>query len=64
MKIAGSLKAIGRDNMVVEYNLVMGERPIVRSGLLGRGTTCWVAKNERGENLIVKDYWVAGGQTS
>ena len=23
-----------------------------------RGTTCWTAKNDRGETLIVKDYWV------
>jgi hypothetical protein len=48
----------------VTYELVMGEGPIVRSGLLGRGTTCWVVKNERGEKFIVKDYWVADNRTS
>jgi hypothetical protein len=42
----------------------MGEKPIIRSSILGRGTTCWAAKNERGERFVVKDYWVAEGQTS
>ncbi|KAJ2929420.1 hypothetical protein H1R20_g7683, partial [Candolleomyces eurysporus] len=63
-KTAGSLKTIGCDSTVVTYDLVMGEGPIIRSGLLGRGTTCWVAKNKRGEKFIVKDYWVADNRIS
>ncbi|KAJ2918856.1 hypothetical protein MD484_g1474, partial [Candolleomyces efflorescens] len=63
-KTVGTLRTIGCDNTVVEYDLVTGKKPIVRSGLLGRGTTCWVAENERRERFIVKDYWVADGQTS
>ena len=63
-KRAGSLKTVGRDNTVVAYDLVVGEGPITRSGLLGRGTTCWVVKNDRGEKFIVKDYWVSESRPS
>ncbi|KAJ2914316.1 hypothetical protein MD484_g6092, partial [Candolleomyces efflorescens] len=63
-KRAGSLKTVGRDDTVVAYDLVVGEGPITRSGLLGRGTTCWVVKNDRGEKFIVKDYWVSENRPS
>ncbi|RXW17461.1 hypothetical protein EST38_g8402 [Candolleomyces aberdarensis] len=63
-RTAGSLKTIDCDSAVVTYDLVMGEGPIIRSGLLGRGTTCWVVRNERGEKFIVKDYWVSDDRIS
>jgi hypothetical protein len=55
-KISGSLETIGHDNRKVTYNLCIDEDPIVRSRLLGRGTTCWANKSNQGERLIVKDY--------
>ncbi|KAJ2914301.1 hypothetical protein MD484_g6106, partial [Candolleomyces efflorescens] len=63
-RTSGSLKTIGSDNKPVTYSLSVDERPIGRSSLAGRGTTCWVVKNNQGERLIVKDYWVADGQPS
>ncbi|RXW20943.1 hypothetical protein EST38_g4924 [Candolleomyces aberdarensis] len=63
-KTSGSLETLGRGNRIVTYNLSIDEGPITRSSLLGRGTTCWFSKNDQGERLIVKDYWVADNQPS
>ncbi|RXW17450.1 hypothetical protein EST38_g8401 [Candolleomyces aberdarensis] len=62
-KTSGSLKTVGRDNKIVTYNLAIDDGPIARGSLLGRGTTCWVAKNDQGDRFIIKDYWVADNQT-
>jgi hypothetical protein len=58
-KSSGFVRTVGTDGVATTYGLVTGEGPLVRSNLLGRGTTCWTVKNDRGERLIIKDYWVA-----
>ncbi|KAJ2915293.1 hypothetical protein MD484_g5149, partial [Candolleomyces efflorescens] len=57
-KMGGTLRTIGSDGQPVEYYL--DEDPIVRSGIRGRGTTCWPVKDAKGERFMVKDYWVSG----
>ncbi|RXW14934.1 hypothetical protein EST38_g10926 [Candolleomyces aberdarensis] len=63
-KVAGTLRTVGPDNTVVMYDLVMDRGPFTRTSLCGRGTTCWVVRKADGEELIVKDYWVAEDQPS
>jgi hypothetical protein len=63
-KIGGTLKTIGPSYTVVTYDLIMDELPFVRTGVRGRGTTCWSVKNSPGDRFIVKDYWIAGDGTS
>ncbi|KAJ2915533.1 hypothetical protein MD484_g4878, partial [Candolleomyces efflorescens] len=57
-RVSGFVKTVGPNAVPVTYELVVAEKPLFRSNLLGRGTTCWTAKNDRGETLIIKDYWV------
>ncbi|KAJ2914310.1 hypothetical protein MD484_g6114, partial [Candolleomyces efflorescens] len=64
MKIGGSVETRGSDNTKTTYDLCPGEDQIGRCDLLGRGTTCWIVKNDQGERFIVKDYWVVDGQAS
>ncbi|KAJ2922764.1 hypothetical protein H1R20_g14320, partial [Candolleomyces eurysporus] len=63
-KVAGTLKTVRPDSTVVFYDLVMDRGPFTRTSLCGRGTTCWVVRTADGEELIVKDYWVAEDQPS
>ncbi|KAJ2922774.1 hypothetical protein H1R20_g14319, partial [Candolleomyces eurysporus] len=63
-KVAGTLKTVRPDSTVVFYDLVMDRGPFTRTSLCGRGTTCWVVRTADGEELIVKDYWVAEDRTS
>lgn len=58
-KASGFVRTVGPNTVATTYELVTGESPLVRGNLLGRGTTCWTVKNDRGERLIIKDYWVA-----
>lgn len=64
MKTRGTLRTIGSDNRPVEYDLLMDEDPFVRTGIRGRGTTCWPVKNAKSERFIVKDYWVSADRES
>ncbi|KAJ2911990.1 hypothetical protein MD484_g8428, partial [Candolleomyces efflorescens] len=57
-RVRGFVKTVGPDAVATTYELVMAEEPLSRSSLLGRGTVCWTAKNNRGERVIIKDYWV------
>jgi hypothetical protein len=63
LRTGGYLRTVGPDQAPVTYTLLVNERPWSRSGLRGRGIVCWPVKNEKGERLIVKDYWMAEGRT-
>ncbi|RXW13099.1 hypothetical protein EST38_g12754 [Candolleomyces aberdarensis] len=63
-KVAGTLRTVRPDSTVVMYDLVMDRGPFTRTSLCGRGTTCWVVRTAEGEELIVKDYWVAEDRPS
>jgi hypothetical protein len=62
LRTSGTLSTVGPNNTIATYDLVINELPLVRRRLRGRGTTCWTVKNNRGERLVVKDYWVTDDQ--
>ncbi|RXW16943.1 hypothetical protein EST38_g8910 [Candolleomyces aberdarensis] len=57
-KTRGFVRTVGPNAVATTYELITSEDPIVRSNLLGRGTTCWAANSDGGEKLIIKDYWI------
>ncbi|RXW17448.1 hypothetical protein EST38_g8400 [Candolleomyces aberdarensis] len=62
IRTGGTLRTVGPDQAPVTYSLLINEKPWFRSSLRGRGIVCWPVKNENGERLVVKDYWMSEGR--
>ncbi|RXW20934.1 hypothetical protein EST38_g4914 [Candolleomyces aberdarensis] len=62
IRTGGTLRTVGPDKAPTTYTLLMEQKPWVRSSLLGRGIVCWPVQDQKGERLIVKDYWMSQGR--
>ncbi|KAJ2916884.1 hypothetical protein MD484_g3477, partial [Candolleomyces efflorescens] len=62
VRTGGTLTTVGPNKTPITYTLSMDEVPWVRTNVLGRGIVCWSVQDERGEGLIVKDYWMSEGR--
>ncbi|KAJ2929416.1 hypothetical protein H1R20_g7684, partial [Candolleomyces eurysporus] len=58
----GILRTTGPDKAPTTYTMLMDRKPWVRSALLGRGIVCWPVQDQKGDNFIVKDYWMSQGR--
>ncbi|KAF6760718.1 hypothetical protein DFP72DRAFT_756880, partial [Ephemerocybe angulata] len=64
-KSEGTLETVDADGQPILYKLKMDRPPFVRTGLCGRGTTCWYATHpQTGEDVLVKDAWREDGKAS
>ncbi|KAF5341199.1 hypothetical protein D9611_005909 [Ephemerocybe angulata] len=62
---AGTIDTIDGHNQPIRYNLDAGQPPFVRSGIRGRGTTCWHAFHPvTGKRVLIKDSWRISGTRS
>ena len=56
------VRTVDLDGNEVVYTMVHARPVFYRRTIRGRGTTCWMVQNKRGEIFIVKDGWKALGR--
>ena len=64
-KVSGTIRAPDEDGKMIDYDLVMDEKPFIRHAIRGRGTTCFPATHpkDKTKKVLVKSYWMADGRT-
>ena len=56
------VRTVDLDGNEVVYTMVHARPVFYRRTIRGRGTTCWMVQNKRGDIFIVKDGWTALGR--
>ncbi|KAF6760823.1 hypothetical protein DFP72DRAFT_881533 [Ephemerocybe angulata] len=57
VKVAGTIRTVDESGKGIAYQLRMDRPCVLTQAVLGRGTVCWMAKDQDGKQIIIKDAW-------